>query len=52
MTMKKKAALIILDGWGIGEKDESDGVHQAKLLSMINCLKGTQIMCSKHLENM
>ena len=28
--MAKKAALIILDGWGIGKKDESDGVHQAK----------------------
>jgi len=28
--MANKAALIILDGWGIGKKDESDGVHQAK----------------------
>ena len=28
--MAKKAALIILDGWGIGKKDESDGVYQAK----------------------
>jgi 2,3-bisphosphoglycerate-independent phosphoglycerate mutase len=28
--MGKKAALIILDGWGLGNKDISDGVHQAK----------------------
>ena len=28
--MDKKTALIILDGWGIGTKDESDGVHLAK----------------------
>ena len=28
--MDKKAALIILDGWGLGNKDISDGVHQAK----------------------
>jgi 2,3-bisphosphoglycerate-independent phosphoglycerate mutase len=28
--MSKKTALIILDGWGIGDKDISDGVHQAK----------------------
>lgn len=29
-NMKKKAGLIILDGWGIGAKDDSDGVHLAK----------------------
>lgn len=28
--MDKKTALIILDGWGIGAKDSSDGVHLAK----------------------
>ena len=28
--MKKKAGLIILDGWGIGAKDDSDGVFLAK----------------------
>ena len=27
--MSKKAALLILDGWGIGEKNKSDGVHIA-----------------------
>lgn len=29
-NMKKKAGLIILDGWGIGAKDDSDGVFLAK----------------------
>ena len=29
-TMGKKTALVILDGWGIGKKDSSDGVFQAK----------------------
>ena len=29
-NMSKKAGLIILDGWGIGAKDDSDGVHMAK----------------------
>ncbi len=28
--MKNKTALIILDGWGIGEQDNSDGVFRAK----------------------
>ena len=28
--MNKKAGLIILDGWGIGAKDDSDGVFLAK----------------------
>ncbi len=28
--MKKKAALIIMDGWGHGKKDSSDAVHLAK----------------------
>ena len=28
--MDKKAALIILDGWGIGKGDSSDGISQAK----------------------
>ena len=28
--MNKKTALIILDGWGIGNQDESDGVYLAK----------------------
>ncbi len=28
--MGKKTALVILDGWGIGRKDSSDGVFQAK----------------------
>ena len=28
-NMKKKAGLIILDGWGIGAKDDSDGVFLA-----------------------
>ena len=28
--MNKKVALIILDGWGIGAQDDSDGVHLAK----------------------
>ena len=28
--MSKKVGLIILDGWGIGKKDNSDGVHLAK----------------------
>ena len=28
--MNKKTALIILDGWGIGNQDESDGVFLAK----------------------
>ena len=28
--MKKKVGLIILDGWGIGAKDDSDGVFLAK----------------------
>ena len=27
--MKKKTALIILDGWGIGNQDSSDGVYKA-----------------------
>lgn len=27
--MKKKVALIILDGWGIGKGDDSDGIHLA-----------------------
>ena len=29
-NMNKKAGLIILDGWGIGAKDDSDGVFLAK----------------------
>ncbi len=29
-TNNKKAALIILDGWGIGKKDESNALHIAK----------------------
>ena len=29
-NMKKKAGLIILDGWGVGAKDDSDGVFLAK----------------------
>jgi 2,3-bisphosphoglycerate-independent phosphoglycerate mutase len=29
-NMKKKAGLIILDGWGIGAKDDSDGVFISK----------------------
>ena len=29
-NMKKKVGLIILDGWGIGAKDDSDGVFLAK----------------------
>ncbi|MCB9194824.1 MAG: 2,3-bisphosphoglycerate-independent phosphoglycerate mutase [Flavobacteriales bacterium] len=28
--MKKKVALVILDGWGIGKKDDSDGIFLAK----------------------
>ena len=28
--MKKKAGLIILDGWGVGAKDDSDGIFLAK----------------------
>ena len=28
--MNKKAALIILDGWGYGAKDESDAIYNAK----------------------
>ena len=28
--MDKKAALIILDGWGYGSKDDSDGIHISK----------------------
>ena len=28
--MSKKAVLIILDGWGIGKQDKTDGVHLAK----------------------
>ena len=28
--MKKKAALIILDGWGYGAKDESDAIYNAE----------------------
>ena len=27
--MKKKAALIILDGWGYGARDESDAIYKA-----------------------
>ena len=27
--MKKKVALIILDGWGYGDKNKSDAIHQA-----------------------
>ena len=27
--MGKKTALIILDGWGIGNQDDSDGVYKA-----------------------
>ena len=32
--MKKKAALIILDGWGYGAKDESDAIYNA----MTSCM--------------
>ncbi|MEN8731897.1 MAG: 2,3-bisphosphoglycerate-independent phosphoglycerate mutase, partial [Bacteroidia bacterium] len=28
--MDKKVILLILDGWGIGNKDASDAIHQAK----------------------
>ena len=28
--MAKKVGLIILDGWGLGAKDDSDGVYLAK----------------------
>ena len=28
--MNKKSALVILDGWGIGSKDESDGIFLSK----------------------
>lgn len=28
--MKKKVGLVILDGWGFGKKDSSDGIHLAK----------------------
>ena len=28
--LTKKVGLIILDGWGIGKRDHSDGVHLAK----------------------
>jgi 2,3-bisphosphoglycerate-independent phosphoglycerate mutase len=36
--MKKKALLIILDGWGIGKKDKSDVIHQAETpyIDMLN----------------
>lgn len=30
MTAKKKVALLILDGWGIGDKSPSDAIFQAK----------------------
>ena len=33
--MAKKVGLIILDGWGLGAKDDSDGVYLAKLLFMM-----------------
>ena len=29
MKKSKKVALIILDGWGYGKKDDSDAIHQA-----------------------
>ena len=29
--MGKKTALIILDGWGIGNQDDSDGVYNCLL---------------------
>ena len=39
--MKKKTALIILDGWGIGNQDSSDGVYKANTPFLIRSLKIT-----------
>mgnify|MGYP001405968443 CR=1 FL=1 len=36
MSKKKKVALIILDGWGYGAKDESDAIFNAQTLCMDN----------------
>ena len=30
MTTKKKVALLILDGWGIGDQSSADAIHHAK----------------------
>lgn len=30
MTMNKKSALVILDGWGYGDKSKSDAIHNAQ----------------------
>lgn len=35
----KKVALIILDGWGIGDKSKSDAIHNAKTPFMDSLLK-------------
>ncbi|RMG77373.1 MAG: 2,3-bisphosphoglycerate-independent phosphoglycerate mutase [Bacteroidetes bacterium] len=37
--MKKKAILIILDGWGIGDKSKSDAVYNASTPFMDACMK-------------
>ncbi|WP_107039343.1 2,3-bisphosphoglycerate-independent phosphoglycerate mutase [Brumimicrobium mesophilum] len=38
MKESKKVGLIILDGWGIGDKSKSDAIHNAKTLVMDNLL--------------
>ncbi len=36
--MNKKVALIILDGWGYGDKTKSDAIYNANTLFFDNCL--------------
>ena len=35
----KKVALIILDGWGLGDQSQSDGIYNANTPFFDNCLK-------------
>lgn len=37
--MSKKAALLILDGWGIGKKDRSDAIFNARTPNMDNLMR-------------
>jgi 2,3-bisphosphoglycerate-independent phosphoglycerate mutase len=39
MKENRKVGLIILDGWGIGDKSKSDAIHNAKTPVMDNLLK-------------
>ena len=42
MTTSDKCALIILDGWGIGDDDSSNAIAAAHTPSWMNCCVNIQ----------